>query len=956
MGEVCEKYTSLVMRIFWFSLFLSFCFWLGLLPAYSQAVVDPGFEKADSSLWESVQEDGGLTSFDSLIKRSGGSSARLQASSSKSRTVMRQFVKNVAGGSLMEAVAYVRTAGADKGALLEVVCLDAKGKKVSSFQCSPVKGTTFEETWERLSVRFKNPDNGASIRIQLVLEGKGTAWFDDVQILATESTEASSLRSVKEDQFTQLVIDESFDGPLSPETWLPMTDEAKIKEGTMKIPPGGLLRTRLVYPEGIVEFRLKFTADASFLGFGYRQKYGGSQHIGFTTTSSHTGLVPVVQDLKGKRTATDPVVTDGESHLYRIVWETDRVRFFVDGTEKSSLPLADHRLEPTAISVYNQATDADVIVESIKVYISETDQKSLKELQGKNRYSFVEVPFTETEPRPVPSQAEIAQGAVLFQRNYMEHLFPTSRPRKSERVDALQVRACPGEIQPVLLGVYALEDYKVDAVKISDAKSPQGGIIPADALSLGVVKSIPKRHLYFHSWTLSYTRMPMLIEPVAPFEMAKDSSQGIWIDCSVPPGTSAGVYRALVTLESSKGPVQIALDITVYPFTLAEADQMFYGAFETVFQTLGSAGAKRRERIREVLTEMFRNGMTTVGFTSHWAKVGGDLKSPDVTMTSLYGEFAQVYQELGFPQPLVQLHDPAFDFTMRTPGDDARKDAYGRVATLVHEEAMKKTGLDYYLQPVDEPSYQKPEMKTLALRALKAMKAAGLKSAQDGPLDNFMLEDVLPVTDMLLFNGAIPADVYLKKAKERGAKVLIYNTDVETWRPVVDRYTAGFFQHKYGLDGVIQWEYQAQPNAVTTYYEIEPDLAWAYMAYYYPRLKDRPGGPTIAWKALRGGIFDYRYVLTLQEEIRRVRSSNPALASEAERALAKIFSSLSDLRQLRQTAQWSGPQGDVNAKSISGVYNLKNGWSLDDYDKVRAEIARWIMRLQSPPSNHPNTP
>lgn len=934
------------MHVSWFSLFLSVSLWLSSPLAYSQAIVDPGFEKADASSWQPIVEEGGVVSVDALIKRSGNSSARLQASSLKSRTVMRQVIKGVSAGSPMNAIAYVRTAGADKGAFLEIICLDAKGKKLSSFQSSIVKGTTFEETWEKLSVGFKVPENGGFIRIQLVLEGKGTAWFDDVQLSGADVEGAASRKSAKEDQFTQLVIDESFDGPLSPETWLPMTDEAEIKDGSVKIPPGGLLRTRLVYPEGMVEFRLKFTADASFLGFGYRQKYGGSQHIGFTTTSSHTGLVPVVQDLKGKRTSTDPVVTDGESHLYRIVWETDRVRFLVDGVEKSSLSLTDHRLEPTAISVYNQATDADVIVESIKVYISEADQKGLKELQGKNRYSFVEVPFTETEPRPVPSQEDTKQGAILFQRNYMEHLFANAHPRKSERVDALQVRACPGEAQPVLLGVYALEDYRVDAVKVSEARSPQGSVIPADALSLGVIKSIPKRHLYFHGWTLSYTKMPMLIEPMASFKIAKDASQGVWIDCSVPPNTSAGVYRAMVVMETSKGPVQIPLDITVYPFTLVKADKMFYGAFETVFQTLGSAGAKRRERIKEVLTEMSRNGMTTVGFTSHWAKVSGDITSPEVTMTSLYGEFAEVYQELGFQQPLVQLHDPAFDFTMRTPGDESRKDAYGSVASLVHREAMEKTGLDYYLQPIDEPSYQKPEMKTLALRALKAMKAAGLKSAQDGPLDNFMLEDVLPVTDMLLFNGAIPADAYLKKAKERGAKVLIYNTDVETWRPVVDRYTAGFFQHKYGLDGVIQWEYQAQPNVVTTYYEIEPDLAWAYMAYYYPRLKGHPGGPTIAWKALRGGIFDYRYVLTLQEEIRRVRPTNPKLAAEADLVLIKLFSSLNDLRQLRQTAQWSGTQGDAKAKSISGIYNLKNGWSLDDYDRARAEIASWIMRLQ----------
>lgn len=904
-------------------------------------VQDAGFEATPLKEWELRSENNGTATADRAIKHAGEQSIRLDAEATEGRTALRQQIKTRLSGPV-EASVRIRSASAEKGAFLEIATLDADGRVEGRFQSAPIVGTTFEETWEPVTVRFKAPKGTSALRVQLVLHGKGTAWFDEVTLSASSTTEATRA-PVSEAEMTERVIHETFDEPLNTDLWLPVSETTVPKEGRITIRPGDLLRTRMVYPEGIVEMRLRIRGDAAFLGFGYRQKYGGPQHIGYTSTPNRSGIHPVLQAKKGKRQAEAPVPIDGEFHTYRIIWESGLIRFLIDGKEHARFDSSSYDLDPTAISVYNQTQDAEIDVEEISIYLSPKDKENLKTMQEKGHFAFVEVPYHESEPAPVPTAQEQAQGAILFQRNPLEHLFPTSHPRTSERVATLKVAATPGEVQPVLLGLHALRAMELRTLSIGEAKAQEGdATIPADAFRPGIIRTLAKRHLYFHGWSLNYTWFPMLIEPMAPTPMEAARSQGLWIDCAIPEGTPPGRYQTTVTMESESGSFALPLEVEVFGFTLAKTSEMYYGAFETNFQSLASTGKERPERVRAVIEEMAENGMTTIGFTSNWATIQHADDGPKVKVSDYYVEIINAYKAAGLTLPLIQLNNPAYHLYMTRNSDEKKRTGYGPAILALREEMLRRTNHESYLIPVDEPSYHGPKTRQMTLEALRSMQAQKIPSAQDGPVDNFMTQEVLPLTDMLIFNGAVPSDAVLQKARERNIKVLLYNTDVETWRPVVNRYSAGFLQEKYQLQGLIQWEYQMQPNLVTSYHEIEPDLGWAYMANYYPKIGNRPGGPTLAWKGFRAGIYDYRYLLTLRREIERVTPKNPALAKEASEALQKLIASLEDLRQIRQSAKWSGGE----EKRLSGIYNLANGWSLDDYDKARLEIAHWILRLQ----------
>lgn len=534
---------------------------------------------------------------------------------------------------------------------------------------------------------------------------------------------------------------------------------------------------------------------------------------------------------------------------------------------------------------------------------------------------------------------------IPFQRNYTDHLFSNSIPRADELVATLSAAAAPGEREPILMGVHATEAIKEATVSVSDLALESGEVIAASHATVRIVREIPKRHLYSPKWTKDYTMMPMVLEPSHPFSIRAGESQGVWIDILAPADAKPGLYHGQVSVRVRGKEMRLPIELEVYPFQLAEPKAMFYGAYTTMLEAGEYANPEA------VLQEMRESGMTTLGYCDPWARIepvpGG---APVATLEPYAKKVMEAYRKVGFTLPILQLNDPILAYARRVAKvtDERFYEEYLAGAKALHTAMVEQQFPPIYLQPLDEPSWHGDDAKALHLRLMTLLKKQGLfMTEHDGPIDQYLTEEVGPHADMWVLNGnVLPADA-LEKARQVGKKVLIYNTDVEAWRPIVSRYSAGYLQWRFGMDGVLQWEYQNPNISEKTYNEIEEPAENGYFGFFYPATRESPGGPTISWVAFREGIDDYRYLLTLQAAIAAARNTHPDLAAEIEGKLALLKESLKPLLRIRNQGGWSVAGSDPQGKYIGGKFNLANGWEPEDYNKHRRQIARWIETLQA---------
>ena len=85
--------------------------------------------------------------------------------------------------------AKVRTAGLEGRAYLEMWCVFSDtGQYFSRGLNSPVSGDTDWST-EEIPFFLKSEQNPDNVKLNLVIEGRGTVWIDDIRLLASRYTE-----------------------------------------------------------------------------------------------------------------------------------------------------------------------------------------------------------------------------------------------------------------------------------------------------------------------------------------------------------------------------------------------------------------------------------------------------------------------------------------------------------------------------------------------------------------------------------------------------------------------------------------------------------------------------------------------------------------------------------------------------------------------------------------------
>ncbi|MGD9497392.1 MAG: glycoside hydrolase domain-containing protein, partial [Armatimonadota bacterium] len=557
---------------------------------------------------------------------------------------------------------------------------------------------------------------------------------------------------------------------------------------------------------------------------------------------------------------------------------------------------------------------------------------------------FTALHYVDGATPPAPRELERQHGFIVFTRPLTDVIFTNSVPRAEERIQSVDVFATVGEYEPATFALYALENLA--QVRVSFEGVPAGGeVLP--------VRCLNKRVTYSSDQYIA--DMPVLCERREAVDVPAGTCRRWVIDLGLFGDAPAGLHEGAVRIAArGRDPVTLPLRLRVLPYALLEPTDMFWGEY---YQgpRFAQTDDGRVEEMRRDLADQRAHGMTSVGLcfgvpseAITWADDGACVLSLDGTQ---YAAFMDLYVELGFPMPVILLSDSgqaaagmAGEFAFESDEWATRYQAFWRAMQAEHQ---RRGWPEVIVQPVDEPGWQDQAAKDRNLRCLQLLKQIpGLRTEQDGPGDAYFHDVAGPFADVWNYNGVIAEPDVVAEAQAARHIVTIYNCDVESYRPEVDRYVAGWFQLAAGINGCYNWAYMDWGGSP---YD-DNDHAYGTWMHVYPPLGDEPGGPSIGWIGAREGVHDYRYVHTLRVAIARALASDSAAAQraarEAQAELDRLIASLSYSPHIRNTAKWTTSHTrEDGTRTIGGTLKLPNGWAHSDYQAHRWVIAEQTMRV-----------
>jgi hypothetical protein len=120
---------------------------------------------------------------DKQISSDGNGSLRIEATEPTTIRLFETGDIDIENARLVYQ-AHLRTAGVMGFVYLEMWCsLGGKGEFFSKGLANPLTGTTSWTTQE-ITFRLKRGENPVNVKLNLVIEGKGTVWIDDIRLSA----------------------------------------------------------------------------------------------------------------------------------------------------------------------------------------------------------------------------------------------------------------------------------------------------------------------------------------------------------------------------------------------------------------------------------------------------------------------------------------------------------------------------------------------------------------------------------------------------------------------------------------------------------------------------------------------------------------------------------------------------------------------------------------------------
>ncbi|MBI3921624.1 MAG: hypothetical protein HY318_09425 [Armatimonadetes bacterium] len=396
-------------------------------------------------------------------------------------------------------------------------------------------------------------------------------------------------------------------------------------------------------------------------------------------------------------------------------------------------------------------------------------------------------------------------------------------------------------------------------------------------------------------------------DKLLPLTIPAGTNRQFYLTVRIPDKAAAGVYRGNITGKSSDGrTVSFSIELEVVPFDL-EPTPYAYSAYYRIYRrddeqkTKEGIASPHSFQIYRSLSQMeaeFRN-MAEHGLNTLNLYEGAPVKKNGAWDFSELDTRLAMAKRAGLTRsPFIWLGHGVFFIPDPRPGAPHTSDevisAIKDAVPAVNEFCRKKG----YPKPA---FYGHDEASGDALMQLQkgyeaVNQTGGLVAVACYP--NYFPEVGTALSLPIVYGGAqtLMGQRSLRDSQKAGYECWIYNCPATNLpaSPSAYRRRYGLALWKNGEQGAAPWEY----CGVSTY---EFNYANPVYAFSFPTWKGKPID-TVIYEAFREGIYDTRYMATLQKYLKLARKQPKCKATVAQidRWLA-TFSVNEDLRLLRKT-------------------------------------------------------
>ncbi len=521
--------------------------------------------------------------------------------------------------------------------------------------------------------------------------------------------------------------------------------------------------------------------------------------------------------------------------------------------------------------------------------------------------------YEEVIPEPAPDEGSItdedrARGYVAFARDYLQIVYPHTRPSERERSTELTCWATPGEYEPVSFAVVPLKNLGRCKVEVTDLARGDA-IIPADSWDVrlaGIIKQRIGRN------EKKYRRGPKILYPGAQANIPEGDTRWWWLTVRVPDDQPAGRYVGEVVFTPQNAqPWRCPVRMRVLPFKLAHPEGEIFGMY------YGTHYAYYPENRAKHFQDLHNHLIDTITLSNYAPSGGwpddGELKLDFSAMDEFIAE-AQSYGLTG-PMPWGGVRQVR-GLIPQGLSDEEWNRRYQEIIRATTDHGKEKDWPPLLCYPVDEPAHKGGTEQ--------ALKLLGLIRKVRGALTYCTPNSIASGTKLIhLMDYAcwqhLSANADTRQMTLDHSNVFWYYSSNYGAATSVPRFRSGLLRWRLGATGMFYWHYNAFVG--DPYDDLDAGRSDMYVTAPTP---DGPL-PTLGWECEREGIEDVWYLRMLE----RLIGEAPATKRD------KVIAAQATLDELRASIV---PDGRENLR-------IPDGYSEATFHRFRHRIADHIMAL-----------
>ena len=564
-------------------------------------------------------------------------------------------------------------------------------------------------------------------------------------------------------------------------------------------------------------------------------------------------------------------------------------------------------------------------------------QALIARTRAKRKAQFTSMYILKTPPRETykPTARQHAKGYLLFSRNYVNSVLPSSAPKEEEINKPLRVFAARGEEEPATFRVYPMKDIKGVTINCTALTDGQGHSLPADAVR---IKHVTYRAIPYYALTdtNTYSIKPFMLKEKPSADFERGVTRQVWLSLRVVEDAAPGVYSGRITFRpANAAPTELPIKLRVLPFKLQPMPNdvsfgFYYYLPDQYLRYFPDEGRFWAQLGRE-LTLMKRYNLTSA-LAGIWLPKA-TLRDGHVALDmdgSYIKKFMELYLKSGMRAPLGWYHftNNLLSTSRRLAEVPQTADSYGQeqfdnprlipiMKEMVNtiEQYREKQGwpkILYYLQD-EYGAHHRQKGVDWAKRITSIYhEVPGIDVC--GGVCNDLETQMTPLFDLPLLNPVVLKKDYTDKVAQLNKPIGFYNLGTHRIN--------GFYFWKIQAKMHMQWVFHTRGGADP--YNFFDCITAPELTVVYPA----PGGaaPTMEMEILREALDDYRYCSHLNSLIERAKASGKYnAAAQARKTLDGALS------YIRPDYLWYTKEGRFP--------------SADAYNKLRWRIAREIIKL-----------